>query len=177
MSTCEKLNWGVVGNSTFDAFYRQHYGLILRFAERRIDVEHAQDVAAECFAIAWKKFDADDPPALPWLYQTARFLLANAYRKKKRNEGLIERLTVEARTASSDGELGLLGALDTLTPSHREVLMLTYWEELTAADVALVVGCSERAAWKRISRAKTELRRALDAATSVPEVHGGSRHG
>ena len=162
MSTCEKKNWGVVASPAFDAFFRQHYGLILRFAERRIDTERAQDVAAECLAIAWKKFDADNPPTLPWLYQTARYLLANAYRKKKRDEGLVERLTNEARSVGSAADIDLLQALDELSPAHREVLLLTYWEDLGAADVAQVLGCSEQAAWKRISRAKADLRRVLD---------------
>jgi RNA polymerase sigma-70 factor (ECF subfamily) len=164
-----------VASSAFDTFYRQHYGLILRFAERRIDIERAQDVAAECFAIAWKKFDADNPPPLPWLYQTARFLLANAYRKKKRDETLVERLTNEARSVESAAEIDLLQALGELRPAHREVLMLTYWEDLDAASISQVVGCSEQAAWKRISRAKNELKRVWAArdATSDREVRHG----
>ncbi len=164
-----------MANSAFDTFYRLHYGLILRFAERRIDIERAQDVAAECFAIAWKKFDADNPPTLPWLYQTARFLLANAYRKKKRDEALVERLNNDARSMGSAADIDLLEALDELAPSHREVLMLTYWEDLTAAEIAELIGCSEQAAWKRISRAKNELQRALTllATTSEREVRVG----
>lgn len=49
----------------------------------------------------------------------------------------------------------------TLPELDREALLLTYWERLSAAEVAVVMGCSEQAAWKRISRARTAMRTEL----------------
>lgn len=42
----------------FDAFYRQYRLRVLRYVERRLsDPEAASEVCAECFVIAWRKFD------------------------------------------------------------------------------------------------------------------------
>ena len=150
-----------MSSHAFEAFYRENYNFILRFTERRIDSERALDVTAECFAIAWKKFDPAEPFPLPWLYQTARHLIGNAYRKRRRDEELLHRLTAEARSSGNEDSIDLSDALSKLTPKDREVLELTYWEELSAAEVGIVVGCSEAAAWKRISRAKESLRQVL----------------
>jgi RNA polymerase sigma-70 factor (ECF subfamily) len=150
-----------VTKSTFDAFYLQHHALIVRFAERRIDGGRADDIAAETFAIAWRRFDEASPPGLPWLYQTARNLIGNAYRRRKREQELTERLHAEPSDPENELAIDVLDALRQLAPKYREVLQLTYWESLSAAEVATVVGCSEPAAWKRISRAKAELREIL----------------
>jgi len=154
---------GGVSASAFDVFYRENYALILRFAERRIDRETAAEVTSEAFMIAWKSFDPQSPPALPWLYQTARNLIGNAYRKRGREMSLLERLRGEAATGSkrTPSDMDLAGVMGRLQSKAREALELTYWEGLSAAEVAVVVGCSEQAAWKRIGRAKTALRELL----------------
>ena len=41
----------------FEALYREHYAAVLRFARRRTDPTTAEDVAAETFAIAWRRLD------------------------------------------------------------------------------------------------------------------------
>jgi len=61
------------------------------------------------------------------------------------------------------GDVDLSEAMAQLSPKDAEVLRLTYWEELSAAEVAEVLGSSEQATWKRISRAKQSLRRVLTA--------------
>lgn len=43
----------------------------------------------------------------------------------------------------------------------REVLYLTYWEEASAAQLAQTLGCSEDAAWARVSRARKSLKNIL----------------
>ncbi|MGV8885518.1 MAG: RNA polymerase sigma factor [Microbacteriaceae bacterium] len=149
--------------NAFNAFYRDYYALILRFAERRITSDLALDVTAETFAIAWRKFDPAEPPSLPWLYQTARNVLGDLYRKRARDARLLQKLTNEARTAAPNGKGDdLLDLLSRLNVADRDVLMLTYWEGLNAAEVAEVLSCSEQAAWKRISRAKQKLRVLLE---------------
>jgi RNA polymerase sigma-70 factor (ECF subfamily) len=150
-----------VTKSAFDAFYLQYYALIVRFAERRIDGGRAEDIAAETFAIAWRRFDEASPPGLAWLYQTARNLSGSAYRTRKKEQQLTERLYSDSRGTGHEPGIDVLDALQQLAPKYREALQLTYWESLTAAEVAVVVGCSEPAAWKRISRAKAELREIL----------------
>jgi RNA polymerase sigma-70 factor (ECF subfamily) len=152
-------------SSAFDSFYREHYMLVLRFAERRVDHELARDVCAECFIIVLRKFDEDEPPALPWLYQTARNVIGSAYRKKARDLKLLNRLHNELLLNLGNSERpDLIAALETLKPNDREAIQLTYWEGLTAAEVGAVLRCSEQAAWKRISRAKKTLKTFIELA-------------
>jgi RNA polymerase sigma factor (sigma-70 family) len=147
----------------FDAFFRDNYHAVLRFAERRIDTEAAQDITAECFAIAWKKFDPDSPFGRAWLYQTAHHLVGNAYRKRGKHRDLLDRLHRERPAdPSTDEQDRVISALARLSMQDREALQLTYWEDLSAAEVGIVLGCSEQAAWKRISRAKVRLRSILE---------------
>jgi RNA polymerase sigma factor (sigma-70 family) len=148
-----------LARSEFDDFYRTHYNQILRFAERRVDHESARDVCAETFSVAWRKFGLDDLPGLPWMYQTARNLIGTIYRRQAREQSLVFRLTVEARLTPATSMAGeLFALLQDLPEKDREALQLTYWEGLSAGEVAEVLGCSEQAAWKRISRAKEKLR-------------------
>ena len=153
--------------AAFDAYFRIHFVPVLRFVERRIlNRETAHEIAAECLVIAWQKFDPGHPPRIAWLYQTARNLLGNAYRKRAREASLLELLKDRARFDTPDPELVLLEeAMDRLRSLDQEALRLTYWEQLSAAEVGQVLGCSEQAAWKRISRAKEAVKSQLESAS------------
>ena len=52
-------------------------------------------------------------------------------------------------------------ALDLLTTDHREVLILRYYNELTAPEIAKVLGCREGTIKSRLSRAHSRLEQAL----------------
>ena len=153
----------MTAEAEFDKLYRAHYLPVLKYVERRLsDADLAQDVAAECFIVAWRKFDPTDPFPLVWLYQTARNLIGNTYRSRRKEQQLLALLRSEAKVNSAPVETAIIAeVLSDLNEKDREALRLTYWEQLPAADVAVVLGCSEQAAWKRISRAKAALRAAL----------------
>ncbi len=144
----------------FDAFYRKYSLRVLRYAERRLsDPEVAREVCADCFSIAWQKFDPIQPFSLAWLYRTARNLIGNAYRKRQHEQQLLSLLLAQAVHNEAPAEFAALAdAMSELGEKDREALRLTYWEQLSAAEVATVLNCSEQAAWKRISRAKAALR-------------------
>ena len=152
-----------MGRSVFDAFYREHYGRVLRYVSRRIaDPETAKEVTAECFVTAWRKFDPEEPFPITWLYQTARNHLGNSYQKRERERQLLEAIRAQARVHAVDEEIvRVTEATQLLSESDREALRLTYWEQLSATEVAAVLGCSEQAAWKRISRARGAVKLAL----------------
>ena len=149
--------------SEFDAFYRQHSLRVLRYVERRLsDPEAAGEVCAECFSIAWQKFDPAHPFPLAWLYRTARNLIGNAYRKRQHEQQLLALLRAQAALDETPPEFAILAeAMSELSGKDREALRLTFWEQLSAAEVAIVLECSEQAAWKRISRAKATLRASM----------------
>jgi RNA polymerase sigma-70 factor (ECF subfamily) len=51
----------------------------------------------------------------------------------------------------------VLAALGRLREKDQEVLRLVIWEEMSAKDVGLVIGCSTSAAEQRLHRAKKRL--------------------
>ena len=48
-----------------------------------------------------------------------------------------------------------------LSPVHREVLHLRFWEEMAYGEIALVLGCSVGTVRSRLHHAKRRLRLAL----------------
>lgn len=58
----------------------------------------------------------------------------------------------------------MLDGLATLSPSDQEILRLRAWEELTSAEIGVVLGISVTAVDMRMSRARRRLEQALDSA-------------
>ncbi|MFP3481185.1 sigma-70 family RNA polymerase sigma factor, partial [Burkholderia sp. SIMBA_057] len=54
-----------------------------------------------------------------------------------------------------------LEAIENLAPKEREVLLLTYWDGLTAVEVAQLLTTSATAVRMRLHRARKELGRLL----------------
>lgn len=164
----------MIDESDFVALFREHHNAVLRFIERRVsDREAAADLTMDCFEIAWRKRDPRDPFGLPWLYRTARNLIANEYRRRDREGALWTHIEDHVRTLSSEAEPAmterLLDAIRELPEREREILWLTYWEELSAAEVAVVIGTSEGAVWTRLNRLRSRLRPLLGRAAPTGE--------
>ncbi|MEV1130392.1 sigma factor [Agromyces sp. NPDC049794] len=66
----------------FTAVVREHSTALVRYFARRDPRQDAEDLAAEVFATAWRRrAHVPREAALPWLYRTAGFTLANHRRK------------------------------------------------------------------------------------------------
>ena len=164
----------MIDESEFVALFREHHNAVLRFIERRVsDREAAADLTMDCFEIAWRKRDPRDPFGLPWLYRTARNLIANEYRRRDREGALWTRIEDHVRTLSSEAEPvlveQLLDVVRALPERDREILWLTYWEDLPATEVAVVLSMSEGAVWTRLNRLRSRLRPLLRPPASPGE--------
>lgn len=157
----------------FRAVYEAVYDDLLRFVQRRVHPDHAEDVTADAFLTAWRRYE-ELPPALgdtrAWLFGIARNLLLNERRGISRRQALGVRLaqpdTVPGR---SDGELDavavrvdLARAWNLLSEIHQEVLALVVFDDLSAPQGAAVLGISPVAFRLRLSRARRTLRLHLD---------------
>lgn len=156
-----------------------HRQALLRYALRRLDDHGAvQDLVAETFVVVWRRFDEIPPrdQELFWLYGIAGRVLSNTLRGRQRSLRVEMRLALEREHIQDAPRYGeedirqLMEALAELGPEERELLQLTYWERLSYREIGLVLGCSEKAAGIRISRARQHLRQLLNETNSPASI-------
>lgn len=150
----------------FERLYRANYSAVLAYALRRTAAEHAHDVAAETFLVAWRRLDEVPAEARPWLLGVARRVLANQRRSERRRRALATRLASEPPAASAQRETApecVLSALASLPERDRETLLLVAWDGLDHAQAAAAAGCSRPAFAVRLHRARRRLLKALEA--------------
>lgn len=172
---------GAVAHAVFNELYDAHYVTVLRFIERRVETRDvAQEIAAEVFMVLWRKLDPAIPFELPWLYKVARHHIANHYRKLSRRAAaeqqlrmLADQAEAIAGTADDDLRQAVVDALTRLPARQREIVLLTYWEGLSAAEVGVLLDMRDAAVWAALSRARTALRAALSTPAKMTE--GGAR--
>ncbi len=159
-----------------EALWRQHYAAVLAYGRRRAPDDVAADVAAEVFAVAWRRLADVPAEPRPWLLGVARRTLANHRRAEGRREGLAARLEEDARVGTGDSSDGtgdaVRSALARLTSREREALLLTAWDGLGRAEAAAVCGCTETAFRVRLHRARRRFAAALDTNPRSPEAAG-----
>jgi RNA polymerase sigma factor (sigma-70 family) len=148
----------------FTELFTVCYGPILVFARRRLDSDSAQDIVAETFLTAWRRFDELSREPLPWLYGVASHAIANQRRGLARRRRLDDRANLLAREVATPDhadavvEKGrLAAAFGALRERDQEVLRLVNWEGLSVADAAIVLGCSPSTFKVRLHRARRRL--------------------
>lgn len=163
-------------NTRLRRAFDRHLDAVSRYCLRRSSPEDAADAVAQTFAVAWRKIDQmpKDELVLPWLYRIASYELRTIHRSSRRATSLRHRLAGEPEYVVASPESlvvqmaerdAVLAALRTMSPSDREIILLRSYEELSTSEIAMVVGCSEVAARKRLSRALMRLERAVPVAT------------
>jgi RNA polymerase sigma-70 factor (ECF subfamily) len=171
----------------FSALYQASYADLVRFAQRRVEHSHAEDVAAETFLVAWRRLDdvPDEPmDARAWLFGVARHTIMNTRRGSDRRRALAVRLAATPLTAGDGAadlvaqQVDLAAGWSQLSEIHQEALALAVLDGLAAPQAAVVLGISPVAFRLRLSRARRALRAHLDhrpepapAPASVTERH------
>jgi RNA polymerase sigma-70 factor (ECF subfamily) len=163
-----------------DAFveaYRRHLPAMSAYLARRVEPAHVDDLAADVFAVAWRRRDrVAAGEELPWLYRIAANLVANHRRRQAAAASFLAGLRpVDSAPAAEDivvVDRTLAEAWARLRPTEREVLALAVFEDLPPAAIATALGISVNAASIRVHRAKAalagHLRDGTDGERSVP---------
>lgn len=139
---------------------------------RSTDLAAADDVVADVFLVAWRRIgDIPHDNELAWLLGVARRVLSNTHRGDARRERLLARLHSvtpdieldEVETVTDhDEEVALVrSALARLGEKDTEILQLAAWEQLSHAQIAVVLDCSVNAVAIRVHRARQRLAEAL----------------
>ena len=144
---------------------------VMGYALRHVNVDIAEEVVAETFLVAWRRFPEVPSPPLPWLLVVARNTIANVRRSGRRQEALqdrmrdLERLAEPAPAAEVSvlRRAEVLAALAALSAAEREALLLVEWDGLSASEAARVAGCATAAFHVRLFRARRRLRAYRDS--------------
>ncbi|GLX00278.1 RNA polymerase sigma factor [Microtetraspora sp. NBRC 16547] len=170
----------------FTDLFAATYPAVLRFAERRVHLSHAEDIAAEVFVVAWRRLEdvpthADDARA--WLFGVARLTLMAGMRGERRRQALAVRIsedpTAHGHVGVLDADLvawrvDLARAWSRLSAVHQEALALTVWDGLDAPRAARVLGISPVAYRLRLSRARKALRAHTKALPQTPTTRAAT---
>jgi RNA polymerase sigma-70 factor (ECF subfamily) len=154
----------------FEEVYVEQGPALRTFVHRRVDPAVADDVVAEVFLAAWRRYDEMPSDPLPWLLGIARGILANQRRGHTRRSALYERLASstppdyrEPRHEARGDLSPVLQACASLGSRDQEILLLVAWDGLDRAQAARVLGISTAKFAVRLHRARRRLQRALDA--------------
>ena len=157
----------------FIAVHRDSYPRVYRYVRRRVESpELAEELAADVFRVVWQKWHDQPRSDIAWLLTVARNLIGNAYRSRDRLVALQAKLRASAslRSGAESEDLAVHDAMAALRDSERDILQLAYWDELSVAEIAGVLQCSEAAAKVRLHRARAAFRK------QMPVTPGASKH-
>ncbi|MCC4600648.1 RNA polymerase sigma factor [Xanthomonas melonis] len=160
---------------------QQAYGRIVTACQNTVtaialaitrDIAASEDIAQEAFLRAWQRLAQLHQPAsfLPWLRQITRnlardWLRANRHRALS-GEAADLAIAMAADPAPSptdrllqvEEEIAALDIISALPEETRETLLLYYREGQSSQQVASLLGLSDAAVRKRLSRARASVR-------------------
>ena len=142
---------------------------VAAYARRHVPADDVQDVVAETFLQAWRRWDEVPRPPIAWLIGTARKVVGNSRRAVRRRAALHDRLVLldsAARPSEDTGmvateRLAALESLAALPHRQREALLLVAWDGLTPEEAATALGVRPGTFRVRAHRARSALN--LDA--------------
>jgi len=162
---------GAIDRAAFGELYLRYRDSVFRYVRRLCDSEdEAADLTALTFERALAKlhgYRGDGAGFAPWLFRIARNQAWDA-RRRKRPWLPLQLLAVgrHPRVATTPEEATLrresigevAGYLDELPEIQRECLLLRYGAGLTARQIGVVIGKSDEATQKLMSRALAKLK-------------------
>jgi len=146
----------------------------LRYAT--VDETTAEELTQEAMLLVWRKaalFDPERAAASTWVFSIARNLRVDAWRLQRRrtavDDGAAQLITASAAgsdeiVASARREAALHRAIQGLPREQGHLLLLSYFEERSHAEIASSVGLPLGTVKSRLRAALARLRAAMDKA-------------
>src|SRR5574341_324882 len=135
----------------------------------------AEEVAVEVMVAVWKgaKTFRGGSQVSTWIFGIARHKALDALRRVTRaNQRSVPLETLLEQADPQEGPLAAAEqeklaqitqrALAALSAAHQEAIRLAYYEEMTYAEIAGIIGCPVNTGKSRLFKAKQRLKRSLD---------------
>ena len=153
----------------FEALYAAYHLDVYRYARYLLrDEIAAEDVLQETFWAVWRGAAGfrGDATVKAWLLRIAHHQAVSCWRKQRPVESLDDEPEQYERIPDANECLAwpneaLLAALDGLTRPHRAVIDLTFYHDLSQAEIARIMGCSVGTVKSRMHYALKTLRRLM----------------
>lgn len=162
----------------YHIYYPRLFRFIARIARRE---DFIDEVINDVMFVVWEKAATYDPKFKPstWIFGIAFNKSRQAVRDANRDE--------EESLDEIDEDSSWLGKLDTnisqlemdewldyalaeLSPEHRAVIELTYYEGLHYSEIATIMGCPENTVKTRMYHARKNLALLLNPADKFPQT-------
>ena len=142
------------------------YSTAIRFTSNR---NHAEEIAQAVFIVLANKAGSLSPSVIlsGWLYQATRLTAANFVKGEIRRQRREQEAYMQSESNDTDPlaweQLAPLldEAMGSLSEDDRNAVVLRFFENKTASEIAARLEISEAATHKRVSRALEKLRAAL----------------
>ncbi|WP_416973361.1 SigE family RNA polymerase sigma factor [Streptomyces sp. 4F14] len=162
----------------FQEFVRSRWTRLVRTAYLLTgDAHHAEDLTQTALAKAYRSWRRVSRADSPEAYVRRMLVTCNndRFRKQRVRESLTAAPpdTVSCPEHPVEERGALLAALAELPPRQRAVIVLRYWEDLSEAEVAEVLGCSQGTVKSQASKGLAKLR----AHPELARTSGGGPHG
>jgi RNA polymerase sigma factor (sigma-70 family) len=160
------------GSTAFETLFEAHAEDLFGFLVYRTGDRHlAEDLVADTFERVLRsraRFDPRRGSGKNWVYSIALNLVRDHARRQTVETRVLERVGAQDWHGTDDGALrsvedrdAVARALATLSDEEREAIALRFGSDLKLREVARVLGESESAIEKRISRGLKKLHNEL----------------
>ncbi len=165
---------------SFAKLFRCYAPRIFRFAMSYLnDRTHAEEVVQETMVAVWKsaKSYKEQSQVSSWILGIARNkALDHARARQREPEFLREKLDRRASARATPEQIitreaqieRMRAALERLSPEHREVMMLAFYNDLSYQEIAQILNCPEGTVKSRVYYAKEQLKKILRADGEIP---------
>jgi RNA polymerase sigma-70 factor (ECF subfamily) len=151
----------------FRALYEVTYHRLTVYLYRMVrDKDSIEDILVETYTRVWENSATfkHQSKVLTWMIGIARHVALEEMRKVKFHENIdahTELGAVDIDYFSSNRKEVLARAINMLSPKHREILDLAFYQELPYREIALILEINENTVKTRVFYAKSALKTKL----------------
>jgi RNA polymerase sigma-70 factor (ECF subfamily) len=156
------------GLEDWEAVYVAHSLRLIRLATVLVGPDDAPDLVSDAVRRAvhrpgWTDVRDQGAYLVSSLVNATRQFHRERSRRAAREQRAARLVPEGARYEPTPADLDVRVALEALSPQQRAVVFLVYWEDQQIPQVAHLLDVSEGSVRKQLARAKSKLKRILDA--------------